>query len=454
MKSLLKGGMLVFGATLIWQLSNFAFNVIGAHELGPEDYGILASAMGLSYLLNPAVLAVQTVASRESTSVMVDDQGSQIRGIVNYYLIRVGLGALALAIIIIALSPLISHALHLDSAGLVIIFGLVIPTLVATGIVRGVHQGTRRFARYSLGTVTEGLTKVCCAAIFLTLLWRAPISGMLALLFSAVAGLVVNVLLLRHFPRPTSAIRPNRHPIRSSISTSAVFGLLAILLSVDTMTARLTLPPRIAGIYAGISLAGKIVYFATTALTTFLFPTFSIRIDQGMSTRRWLGVSVGLVAAVSAAIIAFFAWAPYLVTTILLGPKYRFVASDICIMGAIFSAYALANLIVMYLLARRQRGITIALAVAVVVQVMGFMAFHRSIADLMTVMACAFGVALLGCGVLGLFGYRWSSTLNAVAAPISKDIRKRGAHRSSAGKHRGIGSTGRHRDSSRRLKFS
>ena len=449
MKSLLKGGMLVFAATLVWQLSNFIFNVVGAHDLGPKKYGILASAIGLSYLLNPVVMAVQTVASRESTSVMVDEKGSQIRAIVNYYLIRVGLGALAVSALVIVLSPLISRGLHLNSAGLVVIFGLVIPTLIASGIVRGVHQGTRRFERYSLGTLAEGLTKVCCAVAFLSLIWRAPISGMLALLLSALAGLAVNVLLLRHFPRPTSAIRPTRHPVRASVTTFAVFGLLAILLSVDTMTARLTLPAGAAGIYAGISLAGKIVYFTTTAVTAFLFPIFSARFDQGLGTGRWLAISMGLVAAASAAVIAVYAWAPYLVTTVLLGGKYRPVAHDISTMGAIFSIFAMTNLLVMYLLARRQSGIVVALTIAVATQIAGFAMFHRSISDLMVVMAMAFCVAFVGCGSLGFLGLSFADQhANVAVLTTSDNVRMRGIHRAQRGRHRARGASGRHRNTS------
>lgn len=437
MKTLLRGGVMVFAATLAWQFSNFAFNVVGAHELGPEKYGILAAAVGLSYLLNPVVLAVQTVASRESTSVMADEQGSQMRAIVNYYLLRLGAGAVVLAAVVIALSPLISDALHLDSALLVAIFGLLIPTLVATAIVRGVHQGTRRFGRYSLGTATEALTKIGCAAVFLVLLWRAPIAGMLALLVSALAGLAVNLALLRHFPKSTSAARPVRHPIRYSLATFAVFGLQAILLSVDTMTARLALPAHVAGVYAGISLAGKIAYFATNALTAFLFPVFSSRVDQGQDTRQWLALSMVLVMAVCAAVVAVFAWAPYLVTTLLLGPEYRSVAYDIRIMGIIFSVYAMTNLLVMYLLARRQRGIAPALLLAVATQIGGFAMFHRSLTDLMAVQAAAFTVGLLSCGVVALAGFarrtRWA---DAAAAGLPEEVTVRRFQQVQTGRHR------------------
>lgn len=391
---------MVFCATLVWQMSNFAFNVVGAHQLGPAKYGILASAIGLSYLLNPVILAIQTVASRESTTIIVDEQGSQIRSIVNYYLSRVGVAALAVAAVIACFSPIIARILHLNSDGLVVIFSLVIPTLVASSIVRGVHQGTHRFERYSLGTIVEGLTKIGSAIVFLTFLWKSPISGMLALLLSAIAGMLVNFALLRHFPRPTSAVRPRRLPIRYTISTSAVFGLLAILLSIDTTAARLSLPAHTAGIYAGISLAGKIVYFATTALVTFVFPLFSSRSDEGASSYRLLAISILLVIVVSLMVMAVFFYSPFLVTDILLGAKYRLVANDIFIMGGIFAIYAITNLLVMFLLARRQYGMVIMLTVAVAVQIVGFISYHRSINDMMGVMAAAFSVALFFCASL------------------------------------------------------
>lgn len=430
MKPLVKGGAMFFGATLVWQFSNFAFNVVGAHQLGPAKYGILASAMALGYLLNPVVLAVQTVASRESTSVIVDEQRSQIRPIVNYYLTRVGLGALAFSAVVIVLSPFISDGLHLKSPEIVMILALVIPTIVASAIVRGVHQGTRRFERYSLGTLAEGLTKVGGAFVLLVFFWKSPISGMLAVFLSAAAGLVVNMVLLRHFPRPSFAVRVKRHPVRYSVNSLIIFLLLAFLFSVDTMTARLTLSPHAAGTYAGISISGKIVFFASNALGAFLFPIFSTRFDEGGRARRWLALSMLLVGSVSAAIIAVFAWAPYLVTGIILGAKYRSAAHDIWIMGVIFAIYAVTNLFVMYLLARRQRGIGIALAIAVCVQVGGFVMFHRSIDDLMSVMAFALSVALLCCATLIVFGRSWSKSDQTESVPsISQSISIYGLHR-------------------------
>ena len=78
---------------------------------------------------------------------------------------------------------------------------------------------------------------------------------------------------------------------------------------------------------------------------------FSSQVDQGLGTRRWLALSMVLVMAICATVVAVFTWAPYLVTTLLLGPEYRSIAPDIRIMGVIFSIYAMTTLLVTYLLA-------------------------------------------------------------------------------------------------------
>ena len=427
MRPLIRGGVVVLAATFVWQLSNFVFNAVGAHELGPAKYSVLASAMALSYLLNPLVMAVQTVASREATAVIAHGHEAYIRGLVNFYLRRVGGAAVIVAALIIVGSPLLSRLLHLNSDSLVILFALVVPVLIASSIVRGVHQGTQRFERYSVGTIAEGLTKVIGIVAIMTLLGKTPIAGMYALLISGLVALAVNFWLLRHFPVREGGVRQAGSVTSYSLSTFAVFGFMAVLLSIDTMTARLSLPAYLAGLYAGISLTGKIVFFATTAVTTFVFPVLSARIDKGAGTRLWLRSSAAVVIVIGAVIVAVFRFAPRLITDILLGPRYIALVGSLWVMGLVFVLYALLNLVVTYLLAWRRTGLTPVLAAAVLVQIGGFVLFHGSVDDLMGVMSAAFSVGLLGCGVLVV---RLSVSSRRASAASG---RYRGAHRIASG---------------------
>ena len=68
LKRMISGASLVLGGTLVGQASNFVFNAVGAHALGPARYGVLAASMALLSFAALLLAAIQAVASREATS--------------------------------------------------------------------------------------------------------------------------------------------------------------------------------------------------------------------------------------------------------------------------------------------------------------------------------------------------------------------------------------------------
>ena len=75
-------------------------------------------------------------------------------------------------------------------------------------------------------------------------------------------------------------------------------------------------------------------------------------------------------------------------------------------MTAVFGLYALGYLMSIYLLARKNRGVIVVLAVAVAVQFVGFFAQHSSTPRLMEVLVLAFAVMATGNSALILMGSR------------------------------------------------
>ena len=69
--------------------------------------------------------------------------------------------------------------------------------------------------------------------------------------------------------------------VRYSVTALVTYGLLALMLSSDTLIAKHYLSNHQAGLYAGISLAGKIAYFAASSLFVVAFPVFSRHHDRG-----------------------------------------------------------------------------------------------------------------------------------------------------------------------------
>jgi len=444
LRRLISRATLVLGGTMVGQASGFAFNAVGAHALGPAQYGVLAASMALLSFVIPLLAAVQAVASRKTTSLVARREMGKAVPLLRHYGLRVTCGALALSAVAAAASRWLSGLFHLGSPWLVVIVGATIPCYVAGHLLGGLLQGVERFGRFALESVVEGLAKAVLGVIAMGLLWGSVLSGMAAVSVSSAVGLVTYLLLTlpllaRGRLAPAAARAPAvagaqaaagapmltgegaaadgkavtgaaaaREPgvVRYSVTALTTYGLLALMLSSDTLIAKHYLSDHQAGLYAGISLTGKIAYFAASSLFVVVFPIFSRHHDEGIGSGKWILAAAGMVCAVAGAVVIVFALEPAWVVGPLLGGRYRAAEGYVPWMAAVFGLYALGYLVSTYLLARKSRGVIAVLGAALVVQLTGFFAFHSTMTRLMGVLAVSFTVAAVGGIALIVLGER------------------------------------------------
>ncbi len=414
----LTGATVVFVSTSVWQLAGFVFNAIGAHTLGPARFGVLSATVGFLALVAPLMMAMQAMASREVTSIERRGEPGELAATVWHYGVRVACGTVVLGALLAVCANPLTRLFHLGSPWGVRLAALCVTLYLPSHFLSGVLQGKERFERFALQTILEALAKVALAVVLLGIVWPTPQGGMVALALSAAAGLAVNVALVRTYaPRLRRLVAPVRISPGYSLTALATFGLLALLLSADVLVGKHYLGGRTAGLYAGVSLAGKIVFFATSALSIVVFPVFSRHQDAGTPDTRSLGAALGAAATIVAGSIAVLTVAPHLVVDALLGPRYASVASVVPWMGVAFGAYAIAYLLATYLLARRQWGVVLALTGALVVQLGGFFAFHGSITQMVGVECTAFATAILGCATVAVHDRRRGSARPPATRP-------------------------------------
>jgi O-antigen/teichoic acid export membrane protein len=178
--------------------------------------------------------------------------------------------------------------------------------------------------------------------------------------------------------------------------TLASLVLLAALFSADVIVARHGMDGHAAGIYAAISLAGKVVFFATSGLTWVLFPLLSARDERGEDGRGLLLGAVGAVLVVVVAIGAVEAVDPALVLVPLAGHGFAGAEPWLAPAAGAFALYAIAYLLGMGLAARRSRAGVWVLVVSVVLQLVGMVLVTPTVGHLLAVDAAAFGLAACG----------------------------------------------------------
>jgi O-antigen/teichoic acid export membrane protein len=437
MTRLISGATLVLGGTMVWQASNFVFNAVGAHALGPARYGVLAAATALLSFATPLLMAIQAVTSRETTLLMDRNELAKLKPMFRYYGLKVTGGGLVLGGIVAAMSGWFSGVFRLGSPWLVVVIGAVIPGYVLGHFLAGLVQGSERFGRFALESVTEGSAKAIFGVLAMGLLWHSAFSGVVAVALSCAVGvgtyLVMTLPLLArdalapaaagsavgaqdHGSPPASLTGASPGVARYSLTALVIYGLLALLVSSDTLVAKHYFASHEAGLYAGVSLTGKIAYFAASSLFVVAFPLFSRHHDRGTGSGKWILAAGALVAVITGAIVAVYALEPAWVVIPLLGDRYRAVDGYLPWMAAIYGLYALGYLIAIYLLARKCRSIIAALAAALVVQFTGFYLFHSTITMMMSVLAVAFAVLCAGGMLLAARNGRKTGTRTAPAA--------------------------------------
>jgi len=336
-----------------------------------------------------------------------------------HYGFQVMVGSLLLGGAVAAASGWITGLFHLGSPWPVVIAGAMVPCYMVGHLLGGLLQGAELFDRFAAESVIEGLTKAAAGILAMGLLWHSALSGMAAVALSAVAGLVTYLLLtvplLRRNPHqpPADAGRaltaaPSGRAYRRrqgrrapgvvgySMTALVTYGLLAVMLSSDTLIAKHYLSSQQAGLYAGISLTGKIAYFAASSLFVVAFPVFSRHHDQGVGSGKWIVIAGGVVCAAGGLIVALLAVQPSWVVIPLLGARYQAAEHYVPWMAAIFALYALGYLMSIYLLARKSWGVIPVLAAALTVQLAGYFAFHSTMTRMMDVLVAAFGAVVVG----------------------------------------------------------
>jgi O-antigen/teichoic acid export membrane protein len=401
-RAVARGSTFVLGATLLWNVSNFAFNAVGARALGPGKYGQLTAVVALLYVVSPLLYTLQATSSGTAARLVSSARPGDVRPQLGRLLLRATAWAvLATALVAFAAEP-IAHALRLPSPLPVLVLLASVPLAVIINLQRGALQGTGHFGRYAASTATEATAKIALVAALLVL-WPNVAIAMLATIGALACAAIAHTRLLRALPAAAPATRAApTQASRGGPLTLVCLVLLAILLSADVIAARHGMTSHSAGMYAAISLAGKIVFFATSGLTWVLFPMLSARDERGESGHKLLLGAVGSVALVAAAVAGVEWIAPSLVILPLAGHAYAGAAPWLARSACTFAPYAIAYLLAMGLAARRRYAAGVVLAVAAAAQLLALALITPSFGHLLAINAAVFTAAAVALAILCL----------------------------------------------------
>lgn len=361
--------------------SAYLYHLFVGRILGPTAYGELGALLSLFYILNVVSGAVLNILTKYFSEFSLTHDTGQTKQLLiqsTWYLgIFSGIG---LAFILIV-NTSVSSFLNLSSLQyLPIVYGIFIIGLL-TFVPTGALQGYQRFVPLSICTNVGGVLRLifCITGAFFGVFWT-----LIANVASSIITYVLTWIPMRFAlaTRSTKLVISKRGALEYSIPTIlATFGI-TMLYSVDVLLVKHFFSSEEAGLYASLSVLGKIIYFMSYAITVVLFPTIVKRVTAKKPIRKYVVTSLGVVGGISCILTVAYFLFPQVVVEVLFGNRFGAVVPYVGSFGVFITFFTLSNVLILICLAANSVNVWMLSFAASVMQILLIYTRHNSIHDI------------------------------------------------------------------------
>jgi O-antigen/teichoic acid export membrane protein len=351
-----------------------------AHHLTAIENGESTSVVAVLNLLYTTSFVVAAGAAREvAATVSHGVPAIQRWADLRRSTWRIGL---ALAAIMIPVDFLLAVLLHLPHPEVLVVTVVAGPLSAFAGAQRGYLQGSRDFRRLAINFLFYGGTVFVVAVVLLHLHLGAA-----AVPVATVGGATGSALYPRH--RGAHLNRASASP-RRLIDHTVVAGAATAPLfnNIDVVAARHVLSPGGAGLYSGLSVMGKIIFFGTSSLSAVMYPRIAAAATASARRRLLLQTLAALGAMDAVALLAYGLLAPRLLKVVL-GPQYIRDSSLLFLFAVGVVALTFVNLLVYYGMGARTRHFAIVPAIGVPALIAWLFASPPAVSDFVPRIASA-----------------------------------------------------------------
>lgn len=383
---LAKGGLIVFIGNFLANIFNYLFHLLTGRLLKPEKYSVIASLISLFYVISFPSGIINTIVTRKTASLAAKKDWGSIKTVFKFLLKNVAFFNLLLLAAFFPLQRPVARFLKIEEHFLVFLLALTFALSLLSTVVLAVLQGLLKFFRYSFLNALTSLLRVCLAtgAILLGL----NIAGVM---WSMVATSLISFFISIYFLKFIFAVKETKRGFhfQSYFSTFWVvvaFLGMSLLINGDVMLVKHFFPSFEAGLYAALATMGKVVFFASSSISTVFLPWVATKKEIGVSSKRELFFSQLVIFLISSGLVIVYFLKPELMITIFYGRDYLRVAPYLGLMGIYFLFYNLAYLFLNFFIAIQQKKVLVLPLVFAFGQVSLIYFFHKTFYQILTVM--------------------------------------------------------------------
>jgi len=376
-QKLLGGSLTLLAGSGLVGVANLFYNVVTARMLGPSGFAHVTAVYTLLMLASAITLSFQAVCAKYVAS---HEEFEQKASIFSSLHLKSWIASVTLGLLLFLFNRVLTRYLNLPDPVLISLLALGTAFYIPLGVRRGYIQGIHAFTALSVNFMVEGLVRLL-GAYFLI---KSGL-GVNGAVLSSVIAVVAAYFLARPHPRqralPKSKIR-----IASGEGVQAIvfFAGQGAINNFDIVLMNHFFIPEQAGIYAAVSLVGRLINMFVWSVVNTMFPVSAAARSSDREARPVLFMSLGMVSLLLTILILGLWAIPSFLWRTLFGSHFESANSGglatLLILYAVATGiYSLSSVLISYEMSRKIANtswLQLAFSGALV---LGIWVFHHSL---------------------------------------------------------------------------
>lgn len=380
---LISGSSAILLASFFSNVLNTFYHFFMVSKLSPVDYGILASIISLMVLPGYAVTAVYPLVVQFSGMHFANHDYSAVKYLYSKVMKFILIFGLTFFLLYLFFSHQIGSFFKISDTFLLMMTDLYIFIGFISIINTALIQAKLSFNFIAFTTLATTLLKLSAGIIFVMIGMKVT-GAVLAILLSAVFSYFLSFIPLRFLFEKTKKLQEAEIDTKVLFayaipSTLAYLGMNS-LISTDILLVKHFSSAETAGLYSGLSLAGRVVYFLTAPIATVMFPLVVQKKANNKNYNGTFFLSILLVGSASIFITFVYYFFPEIIIKVFLRKEeYLKIAGQLGLFGAFITLYSLISLLVNFYLAIKKTFVYLPVIAAAVMQIILIFLWHNSI---------------------------------------------------------------------------
>ena len=376
-QKLLGGSIALLAGSGLVGVTNLLYNVVTARLLGPTGFAHATAVYTLLMLASAITLSFQVVCAKYVASHQLAEEKAEIFHSLH---LRAWIAGIVLGLLLFLFNRTVQRYLNLPDPALVSLLALGAAFYIPLGVRRGYVQGVHAFRSLALNFMLEGLVRLGGAYLLI----RIGLGVQGAVLASVIA-VIASYFLAQPSPHLVSSGAGRiRIPFNEGLQAIVFFSGQVVINNFDIVLVKHFFAPDQAGIYAAVSLVGRLVNMCAWSVVNTMFPVSAAARSSDREARPVLFMSLSLVFVILAVLtlglwaIPSFLWRHLFGAHFELG-NYGGLAALLILYAVTTGIYSLSSVLITYEMSRKIANTSWAQLAFSAALALGICVFHQNL---------------------------------------------------------------------------